>query len=196
MAKPTKDNIQKTAPQPQTKQTTEVNPFKRKVKKPWPLKGKLVFWPLSVLTAFLLVALYTYGLMLILYDTIGSGSYLLKPLQIIGASAGFFVILFLLEWVIRRNDRHLTLLEYGIPVYVVPPIVYGILLPILYSNITEELRQNMDRFVEDAAFWYFSFLLFFYYALFALAFRGFAVFLSAMREYQKIKHYKSKKTGK
>ena len=168
--------------------------FRSPVKDPWSLTGKLIFWPLSAICSFILAVLYVFLVIHICYSTAGVGSYLIEnKLVILGVSLGFFLILFLLEYAIRGHNRHLRLEEFCISVYLIPTIVYGILVVIFKSMFDESLQNAIDAMDNDTALFYFFSLMMLYYTLFAMVFRGFVAFLALMNEYSKMKKYKNKK---
>ena len=170
------------------------NSLRSPVKDPWPMGGKMVFWPVSAICSFILAVLYVFVVVHICYSTAGAGSYLINnKLVILAASLGFFLILFLLEFAVRGHNRHLRVEEFCISVYLIPAIVYGILVVIFKSMFDESLQNSIDAMDNDTALFYFFFLLMFYYTLFALVIRGFVAFLALMSEYSKMKKYKNKK---
>ncbi|MBR5348795.1 MAG: hypothetical protein IK125_06125 [Lachnospiraceae bacterium] len=167
-----------------------------KAREPWSMRGKLIFWPVSLILSFVITALYLFLIMHICYSALGEGSYLLDKPQLLAAGLGLFAIFFLIEYAVRGGNRHLSIVEFCASVYVVPSIVYGILCAVFHSNMDKLLNNTMDRFYEDAAFGYFLFLLMFCYVFFAFLIRCFVAFLGLMSEYAKMKKYQNSKKKK
>ena len=167
-----------------------------KAREPWSMKGKIIFWLVSLILSFVLVAIYLFLIMHVCYTVWGEGSYLLNKPQLIGAALGFFAILFLLEYAVRGRNRHLSIVEFCASVYLVPSIVYFILMLVFHSHMDLKVDISMDQFAQDAAFGYFLFLLMFYYVFFAFLIRCFVAFLGLMSEYSKMKKYQAKKKKK
>ena len=167
-----------------------------KAKDPWPLKGKLVFWPLSCVLSFVIEALYLFLIFLVCYTYFGSGEYLRRTPQVVAASLGLFAILFLLEYPVRGKNRHLSIVEFCASVYVVPAIVYGSLMAHFHSKADWVYNVTLDHFMDDdeAGFFIFEFL--FKYIMIAFLIRCFVAFLGFMSEYAKMKQSMNKKKKK
>ena len=164
------------------------------VKDPWPLSGKLIFWPVSLILSFILVVIYVFLVMHICYSTAGAGSYLINnKLVILAASVGFFAILFLLEFAVRGHNRHLCLEEFCISVYIIPVILYAVLLVFFKGQLDNSMQNSIDALDNDAALLYYYTLLMLYYTAISLVIRGFVAFLALMNEYSKMKKYKNNK---
>lgn len=164
------------------------------VKDPWPLSGKLIFWPVSLILSFILVVIYVFLVMHICYSTAGAGSYLINnKLVILAASVGFFAILFLLEFAVRGHNRHLRLEEFCISVYIIPVILYAVLLVFFKGQLDNSMQNSIDALDNDAALLYYYTLLMLYYTAISLVIRGFVAFLALMNEYSKMKKYKNNK---
>ncbi|MBO7514882.1 MAG: hypothetical protein J6T47_04610, partial [Lachnospiraceae bacterium] len=161
---------------------------------PWPLSGKLIFWPVSLILSFILVVIYVFLVMHICYSTAGAGSYLINnKLVILAASVGFFAILFLLEFAVRGHNRHLRLEEFCISVYIIPVILYAVLLVFFKGQLDNSMQNSIDALDNDAALLYYYTLLMLYYTAISLVIRGFVAFLALMNEYSKMKKYKNNK---
>ena len=128
------------------------------------------------------------------YTTVGTGTYLIyNKLVILAASTGFFLIMFLMEYFVRGRNRHLRVEEFCVSVYVVPAIVYGVLVIIFKGLLDETMQNTIDAMDNDAALGYIFFLLMLYYTVVALIIRGFVEFLAMMAEYSKMKKYNNKR---
>ncbi|MBO7514692.1 MAG: hypothetical protein J6T47_03630 [Lachnospiraceae bacterium] len=161
---------------------------KVKVKNPWSLKKKMIFWPLSAIISCILTIFYTFLVIHICYTTVGTGTYLIdNKFVILAASVGLFAVLFILEWLIRGGNRRLRVEEFCASVYLVPAIVYGVIAWINYDKMKSNQLNMIDAMDNDYALFHYYFLLMFYYTLIALLFRGFFNFLGLMREYSKAK---------
>lgn len=167
-----------------------------KAREPWSMKGKLLFWPVSVILSFVLVAIYLYMIMHVCYTVWGEGSYLLHKPQLVAAAIGFFAILFLLECAVRGRNRHLSIVEFCSSVYLVPSIVYFVLALVFGADMDSKVDISMDQFIDNSAFGHYLFLLMFYYVFFAFLIRCFVAFLGLMSEYSKMKKYQAKKKKK
>ncbi len=161
---------------------------KAKVKKPWSLSQKLVFWPASLFVSFVITVVYTFLVMHICYSVAGAGRYLIdNKFVILAASAGLFVILFLLECLVRGGNRHLRVEEFCVSVYLVPAIAYGVAALIFHGRFDDAMKNMIDNMDNNDALGYYYFLLMFYYILIALLIRGFFNFLGLMRDFSKAK---------
>ena len=167
-----------------------------KAKEPWPLKRKLIFWPVSTVVSFIIEALYLFLIFIACYSYFSAGEYLRRTPQVVAASIGLFFILYLLEYPIRNHNRHLSLVEFCASVYVVPAIVYGCLAAHFHSNADWVYNFSMDRFTEDDEAGYFIFEFMVKYIAIALLIRCFVAFLGFMSEYAKMKQSMTKKKKK
>ncbi len=196
MSKPNKETTKKNDTTNSAKEVSAKtkNSLRSPVKNPWSMSAKMVFWPVSAICSFIVAVLYIVLVVHICYSTVGSGTYLINnKLVILAASTGFFLIMFLLEYAVRGHNRHLRPEEFCISVYLVPAIVYGILVIIFKSKLDESLQNSIDAMDNDIALGYIFSLLLLYYTVIALLIRGFVEFLSLMSEYSKVKKYKNKR---
>lgn len=196
MSKPNKETTLKNDAANSAKETAAKakNSLRAPVKNPWPLSGKVIFWPVSAICSFILAALYVLLVVHVCYTTVGTGTYLIyNKLVILAASTGFFLIMFLMEYFVRGRNRHLRVEEFCVSVYVVPAIVYGVLVIIFKGLLDETMQNTIDAMDNDAALGYIFFLFMLYYTVVALIIRGFVEFLAMMAEYSKMKKYNNKR---
>ena len=194
MSKPNKETETVKSVKETDEKNKEQKSLRSAVKDPWTLSGKMIFWPVSLILSFILVVIYVFLVMHICYSTAGAGSYLINnKLVILAASVGFFAILFLLEFAVRGHNRHLRLEEFCISVYIIPVILYAILLVFFKGQLDNSMQNSIDALDNDAALLYYYTLLMLYYTAFAFLIRGFIAFLALMNEYSKMKKNKNNK---